>query len=385
MSRLWISIVVVIALGAAAGMLLVKDPGYVLVSYGDVALETSVWMAALLLVAGYLVVRCLVMLIRGTRNGMKSVTGWGTKRRLGRAHQETGKGLLLWAEGDWRESERLLSASAGDSDFPLLNHLFAARSAHALGHSESRDRHLDLAVALEPGAEFAVSLMKSEFLLETGDVAEAARILQSLRSRAPRHPKVLLDLVECCTRSGDYALQLELLKTPGLTALLSETELNNRIQAAWSKRLSVEPVTTVWASVPKDLQKSRELVEAYVDRLVATQAPGPAEEVLRGALKQAWSPSLIVRYGQLITSDTAAQIQYAEQWLKKRGDDPDLLLALGRLYARNGEVEKAENALRACLRLRADKAAHAELGRILSAHGDVSRAADHLLLALQKD
>ena len=65
--------------------------------------------------------------------------------------------------------------------------------------------------------------------------------------------------------------------------------------------------------------------------------------------------------------------------------NPSALVNKGNCLYVNGEVEKAENALRACLRLRADKAAHAELGRILSAHGDVSRAADHLLLALQKD
>ena len=59
MSRLWMALIVVITLGAAIGTLMFRDPGYLLVSYGGTAFETSIWMAVVLLVGTYLVVRCL--------------------------------------------------------------------------------------------------------------------------------------------------------------------------------------------------------------------------------------------------------------------------------------------------------------------------------------
>ena len=45
------ALLVAIVLGGLVGTLLVRDPGYVLIAYADTALETSLWVAVLLLVA----------------------------------------------------------------------------------------------------------------------------------------------------------------------------------------------------------------------------------------------------------------------------------------------------------------------------------------------
>ena len=41
--------VVAVVLGGLIGTLVVRDPGYVLLSYGDMAFETSLWFALVLL------------------------------------------------------------------------------------------------------------------------------------------------------------------------------------------------------------------------------------------------------------------------------------------------------------------------------------------------
>ena len=43
-----------IALGGLVGMLVVRDPGYVLISYADMALETSIWFALLVVAVVYI-------------------------------------------------------------------------------------------------------------------------------------------------------------------------------------------------------------------------------------------------------------------------------------------------------------------------------------------
>ncbi len=382
MSRLWMALIVVIALGAAIGTLMFRDPGYLLVSYGGTAFETSIWMAVVLLVSAYLALRCLIWLVRSMRSGFSSVSGWGKRRRTRKAQSNTARGLLLWAEGDWREAQRVLSAGAADSEFPFINHLFAARSAHAMGDAKARDGHLELAVAAEPGAAFAINLQRAEFFLATGAYTEASQILKSLRAQAPRHPKVLLDLADCCERTGERELQLEVLSSTSLTALISPEEVARRTEAAWKQTLVGDSPEVAWASLPKKLQNNPALVHLVVDRLVQTQGSDRAEEIVRIALKQEWSPSLVELYGRLGTKDVAAQIRFAESWLKQHPNDPDLLLTLGRLYLRNQLTDQAENAFKSALRVRADRAAHTELGRLLVGRGELSRGADHLMQAL---
>lgn len=376
------ALIVVIALGAAIGTLMFRDPGYLLVSYGGTSFETSIWMAVVLLVGSYLALRCLIWLVRNMRSGFSSVSGWGKQRRARKAQSNTARGLLLWAEGDWREAERVLSAGAADSEFPFINHLFAARSAHALGDAKGRDSHLESAVEAEPGAAFAINLQRAEFFLATGAYAEASEILKSLRAQAPRHPKVLLDLADCFERTGESELQLEVLSSPGLTALMSPEEVARRTEAAWKQKLVGGSPEAAWVSLPKKLQSNPALVHLVAERLAQAQQSDRAEEILRIALKQEWSPSLVELYGRIGARDVAAQIRHAETWLKQHPSDPDLLLTLGRLYLRNQLIDQAENAFKSALRVRADHAVHAELGRLLVGRGELSRGADHLMQAL---
>lgn len=382
MSRLWMALIVVIALGAAIGTLMFSDPGYLLVSYRGIAFETSIWMAVVVLVGAYLVLRFLIWLVRSMRSGFSSVSGWGIRRRSKKAQSMTARGLLLWAEGDWREAQRVLSAGAADSEFPLINHLFAARSAHAMGDAKVRDSHLESAVEAEPGAAFAINLQRAEFFLATGAYAEASPILKSLRAQAPRHPKVLLDLADCCEQTGERELQLEVLSSPGLTALISPEEVARRSEAAWKQVLLGDSPEGAWASLPKKLQSNPALVHLVAERLAQTHKSDRAEEIVRTALKQEWIPSLVDLYGKVGAGDVAAQIRHAESWLKQHPNDPDLLLSLGRLYQRNQLTDQAENAFKSALQVRADKATHSELGRLLVSRGELSRAADHLVQAL---
>jgi len=376
------ALIVVIALGAAVGTLMIKDPGYLLVSYGDSAFETSIWMAVVLLITAYVALRCLIWSVRSMRTGFSSVSGWSMRRRTKKAQAMTARGLLLWAEGDWREAERVLSTGATDSEFPLINHLFAARCAQAMGNAQTRDSHLGLAIEAEPGAAFAINLQRAEFLQASGAYPEAAQILKSLRAQAPRHPRVLLDLADCCEQTGERELQLEVLNSPGVTALISPEELTQRIEAAWKQRLVSEPAELVWSALPKKLHNNPVLVHLVAERLAHNQSSDRAEEIVRVALKQEWSASLVELYGRLGAADVAAQIRQAESWLKQHPGDPDLLLTLGRLYLRSQLDDQAENAFKSSLRARSDKTTHSELGRLLISRGELSAGADHLLQAL---
>ncbi|MFM8353663.1 MAG: hypothetical protein ACKOBM_01990, partial [Gammaproteobacteria bacterium] len=67
MSVRLLRLVTLLAIGGLAGLLISRDPGYVLVVYDRIALETGLWVALLLLALAYLALRVTLFLIARLR------------------------------------------------------------------------------------------------------------------------------------------------------------------------------------------------------------------------------------------------------------------------------------------------------------------------------
>jgi len=81
-----------LALGGLVGALVNRDPGYVLVAYQDMALETSLWFAVVLLLLAFLVAWLLGLLLRRFGGGGGVMSAWaracaGTRSACGRRRQ----------------------------------------------------------------------------------------------------------------------------------------------------------------------------------------------------------------------------------------------------------------------------------------------------------
>ena len=97
MRRALIYLVVALIVGGAVGTLMSRDPGYVLVSYENMSVETSLWFALLALIVGYFLLRVVIgLLMRLIRTGA-GVAAWQQNRRARVAQARTVRGLLLAA------------------------------------------------------------------------------------------------------------------------------------------------------------------------------------------------------------------------------------------------------------------------------------------------
>ena len=381
MSRWWLLIVGVLVFGGLLGTLMLSDPGYVLISWADFAFETSLWFGLLLVILTWLSVRLLVMLVRFTRRGMNKVAGLGAERRAEKARVATGRGLLLWAEGDWRESRRLLVDSATQSQIPLVNHLFAAASSHQLGDHQAREHHLKEAVAAEPAGEFAVSLTRAGYLLGSGQTAEALSLLKLLHAKAPKHPMVAKQLLACAEAAGEFVLAQEILESAAMRGIFDEAALADKRRLLWLGRIRTDESEVSWSELPTALRQDPEVIDARLDRLVSSDTQR-VMELIDSSLRQQWRPELVRRFGVLPGIDPKTLLQRAEPWLAKHQDDAALLLILGRLARKCGELDKAESYLKPLLRGTPNPEVAAELGRLYMQRGDVTRAAGFFEQAL---
>ncbi len=131
-----------------------------------------------------------------------------------------------------------------------------------------------------------------------------------------------------------------------------------------------EEVADVWNGIPKYLCNDPGFLSGYCEFLIKNEQQDTAEHLLQTALKKRWDPRLVQCYGRVKTQKPLKQLALAKTWLKSHGDDPDLLLCLGRLSARHALWGQAKDYLQASISAGGDAEAHYELAKVLEQLGN---------------
>ena len=380
---LGVALLAAIVLGGLLGMWIIRDSGYVMISYGQTAVETSLWVAIAGLILIYLVIRGIAYLVRVTLSSQTQVLNWRSSRKAKTARQQTIRGMLFMAEGRWEEAKKALLNAAPRIETPLINYLQAARSAHELGEADERDELLKLAHETTPGAKFAATLTQAEFQMHDGRYEQALAALLTLRKRVPKHKTVLAMLGRCYEQLGDWQALHEILPELADRKAVQDAEIKRWSRQVWEFMMTgSDPVSSLWKKMPKTLKADEEFLQKWVELLVTDDRNDDAVELMQLILDHVWIAEVVAQYGQTVSSDAARQLIHAQGWAKSRPSDPELLITLGRLSMMAKEFGKAREYFDASLRLSPSSAVYAELGRLCVAMGGERRGRDYLLQSL---
>ena len=393
MIRYFLISLLVLALAATMGILIEKDPGYILLAIGNVAIETSFWLGFLLflvlLVGGH-------WLLRVYQVGFSSTTqlsGFFTERRQRRSLQDTNQGLIALIEGNYSRARQLLTRSIDDVEQPLLNYLAAAQACDALGESKEAAELLASAERNTEGADVAIELVQAKLLLNNGRLEECLASLTRAQRNTAKHPSVLRLLKEVYLGLRDWDKLMELLpdlkkskrySADELLALRRQIALGQLTKLRESSKTSDRDLTGWWQKLPRDLQQDVAVIDQYARQLVAQGAEAQAEELLRQQLRKEWRREWVESYGLVAGADADKQLLVAESWLPERNNDPVLLLTLGRLSLRNQLWGKAREYFESSYRIEPGVDVCAELGRLLAYLGEYERSNAFFQEGLQK-
>lgn len=379
--------------GAAFGLLALRDPGYVLISYGNRTFETSVWfaLAALLLVA-VLVWAAWTILRRALRSRSR-LSAWSRERRIRNAHAQTVQGTIQLAEGDFAAARTTLLAAAEQVETPFVSLLSAALAAHRAGDPAESERLLERAEEAAPGARTAVGLTRARLAGEAGQWRECRRTLAPLALEHPRHPGVLRLSLECAERLEDWEAVLAAATALGKIRGQDTEGLDAAVRRAWRGRLAASRGSATaaaharqtWKAVPKALKTAPSVVREYAAALLSGGDADTAEAALRAAITADFDPSLVDLYGRLRSGRPHRQLDAAKGWLESHPQDPGLLLALGRLAVASDEPDRARAYLESSVTLSPTASAREELASLYLASGEVAQGRRLIEQALQDD
>jgi len=401
MIRLLLILLVALLIGTGLSLGLQYDLGYIRISLGHYLIETNFWVGLALLLSVIVLSVLGINLLRRLRHGTGLVATWIARSNERRARRRTTQGLLALAEGNWPRARKLLTSSASHADTPLINYLAAAQAAFESGDHDAVDTLLRQAFESTPGSDMAVGITQAQLQLAGNRLEQALATLVRLRKQAPHHPFVLKLLKNTYLRLEDWRELSKLLPEMRKRNLLTTEELDNLERTAWHNLLqraaedcrrqtgagsaSLEPLTRLWDELPGVLRRDEHTIREYARLLAALGDEAQSETLLRKVLRNHWSDELINLYGRVKGNKADEQLLVAEQWLKDRPNNPELLLALGRLSLRNELWGKAREYFETSLKLRRSRETLAELSRLNAHMGEEDTSVKLLMQGLVTD
>lgn len=372
-------IILLIAVGI--GFLIHIDPGYVLVVYHGWSIESSLWVAVGGVFILFLIIYFLIRLIRQTQRIGSKMQKWGSSRKQSQSRKLTNLGLCAIAEGNWHQAEQYLIKSARDSNTPLINYLAAAKAAQEQKAYDRRDNYLRRAIKTTPGSEIAVGLTQAELQVNSQQWEQALATLKHLNQLSPNHVYTLKLLYKVYLELQDWHQLQNMLPSLRKYDVLNSTQLEQLTEKIYIALLmhaansgNVLTLNTTWEEIPRSWRYHPSIVIIYTKYLIDYQQDDTAIHVIEKAIKKQWNPKLVEIYGKARGTDGHKQLVTAEHWFKKHPNEPELLIALGRLALRQRLIGKAKEYLEACIHIKTYPIIYQELASIYEVLGDKDKA-----------
>jgi HemY protein len=355
-------------LGAWSWRHLAADPGYVLITFAGWSVEASLLAALVVAVLIWVVVRIVVLLLRGPFRLLR-------RRRKSKARERLATGLLALQQGYPKRAEKLLRRAADDPVQRCAALLCAAECARQRGDDAAVRGYLMQLSEADPHATGAVA--EAQALFDAGQPELAVELLQrAARERAPVPAAIELQArsLAAAGRAGEALLLMpelrRLREREGQTTRAVEDEL---AAVALHQAATAAELDAVWLALSRQSHSSPPVLQAYGN---AAQRLGRSEDaaaVLERALDRDWDEALAAQWGGLVDGDLRRAIKRGEQWLEKHPGAAGLQLALGRLCHREELWGKAEDFLQRALAGRPAQGWEA-LAALYADRGDYARA-----------
>jgi HemY protein len=370
-------VVAALIVGTVLANALLRENGYVAISFLGYLVEMSVPTLVLLL-----------LLALFALNFAFRVAGWPRRQRArrlearrSRAREDLSRAVLEMASGRWADCEVTATRSARDAALPAAHYLLAARAADLLGRIERRDSWLAMAreaAADEPGPALVAA---AEMNLKHGNLDAALEALQSLEQLGSLGPRALLLLARVHRSRGDFdrlrKLEPKLRDTRGIQPAQVDEIMDglylDMLKVATGKG-GLPAVEAVWAEATRDARRRPAVLVAYARALARYGAADRAAKLLKELLDDEWCEPAAQLYGELEGGDPLERLRVAETWLRARREDPALLVACARLCLRAELYGKARSYLETSHALRPRAETAQLLAQLLEELGEPERA-----------
>ena len=369
---------IILALLCGYGMLQVNHlfpDNYIKIYLAGYVMEVNLLVLLLLLFASVLVFYIAVRLLGLVLKSGSSWSRWRGRRNKDKADAKLGEGYLSLIKGDWRKAEAQLTTKTQYSAVPYVNYLAAAQAAQEQGSMAQRDHYLELAYQAAPKERLAIGMTKAKLHQTAGQFDEALTTLSDVKKEGQKNAQFTAMLLQCHQQLGNWHEAQGLLPAARKQDALPNTmldELQHDIDAHALQ--TAEDKSAAWRALSRQQKKHLANIELHVAYLLQDDQHSDAEKLIRGTLKNTWSDQLVDAYGRLKVDKPAKLLRATQGWLMARPENPQLLLAAGRLAYADKNIDTAKEYLEQAIIQGQLPAAFELLGKLYEANNETGKA-----------
>ena len=368
-----------LAIAVAAALAGGFSKGYVLLVYPPYRLEMALSFVIVALSVGFVALYGFLRLAFRTLQLPRQVRDYRLRRARSRARNAMDQALTAYFEGHYRRAEKFAAIALKLQESPALSAVVAARAAHEQRNIEARDNYLKAAEIAAPESRLLQLIAQAEFFVEDRRAREALDVLEAAKLIAPRNPAVMRlkvrahsaaknwsQVLDCLAQLHKYKdfdrKQMEPLRVNALReSLAAKTHDSTSLKEFWRKMSAVDRLDAG-------------LVDAGARAFIAHGLGDEAQDTIERALANQWDSDLALLYADVPSEKPLTQIERAERWLKSHPNDATLLLALGKLCAKEKLWGKAQSYIEASLSVEPSRAAHAAYAQLMDKMGKPEEA-----------
>ncbi|MFT5816522.1 MAG: HemY protein [Psychroserpens sp.] len=283
--------------------MLIGEKGYILVSIGDFAIESTVITAIITLALCFLALALTIKFFRGGINF--SFAAWNkiafASRR--RALKDFNKGIAAYVLGDYKQAEHLLAKSADASTFEHIAYLVAADAAQKQALKPNTDHYLgrlEQTTNTFKEAGLEAVLIKIKLLIGQQNYQQARTVIDEHHKHIGHDARLLrleieLSLVE---QRFDYVIK-QLNMAQKQKSISTQTITLWQQQAFYGafnsqiKQQDKNALLEYWQQLPKKIKQSETVVLAYCQVLAENQVNEPLARLLLPVIKKGNAISLL--------------------------------------------------------------------------------------------
>ena len=376
-------ILFILIVSVLIGTQMTKDPGYLLIIYGDTSIETNLWVALIVAIIAFVLIQMIFKLLALIIMSPKKIHMLGNKHKAKRSIYYTSKSLNEILEKRWHSAEKNAIKAIPGSNISAFNYIVAAKAAQQQKALNRRDSYLRQAKQFAPKKQITVELAQIYLQIDAKQWQQALANLQNLyhQNLARKHPIIIELLYRVLTQLENweqlYKIYPEIHRNHILTKQplsLLETSIFQGMLKMASNDIDRQKIKDIWKNMPRRLHKSPQLAAIYVEKLMNSDENQEAEHILTACLKSQIDDQLIVLYGKLEPQNPSKHLQLAEKWLKACPDHPGLLLTLGHICIQQQLWGKARRYLEQAQAINKSPQAYALLAKLCEQVGEADQA-----------
>lgn len=379
----WIIALIAMAVGLVIAARL--NTGYVLLVVPPYRVELSLNLLLIVLFSGFVAGHVLVRMVSGTLRLPARVREYRAARRHHKALAALNDALHHYFIGRYARAEKAAASLIKLGEHAGIGAIVAARAAHALRAYERRDAFLAQIPVQTPEDIAIKAVTEAELLLEHRRFHEALNILKALPKK---HTAVLrLELkAQQMAKNWDQVLkltdQLEKLRVfdVGQAEQVRRHALSENLRR---KAMDGQALEAAWQKIPAPEQRDSRIAAVAAQSFIALGDCAQARQIIEASLKENWNSELAGLYAECPGDEAVKQIERAEAWLSAHPDDAALLLALGRLCAKQELWGKAQSYLEASISIEPSCSAHLALAQLQEKLENTDAARKHYRESLE--